>query len=535
MAPSNAKEEIKRKRAAEAQESSAQTTKKVKREQKSNGVASETAPPQKKTSVVKAGVEVTEVTAPQEDKPLDAETIRRQQDKQKSKDKKKRKKDEKRSAKDTLAAENESADVEDEKPEINGAVEDEPAAGQQEHVPEPKSAQTIVRQEERVFTRQELIDKFRRIAEAKEEGLDVDRKLHVLLRDTRKYTTENNLSEDDELVQLYSTHKEDSGSLWRVSPSIGGCYIDQDPLFSVDEKYIILATAGSIHVYEAENSLLVRSIRAFGTTCYALSSARPHHLYVGTQHGDVSQYDWTTGRWLSTVQAGKGIEIRALYAARLSGQDDALYTIEKQPQPIQNGKQKEGTKIKHRHVLRLRKASANGIEDVSHQLHETRGRLRHIRVLDNRNTIVLAGDEQMIVGSLVDSATISDALVTEDTDKLDTSYRWRKSTTTQSITCIDTFSKQVTIRLPSGAIDQRISHAIALGNAKGEVLIYDDVVAELEKLETASESRSLVPRILRWHREAPNTVKWSKDGMKMCVSASKPPLTVYRQLRHLRR
>jgi NET1-associated nuclear protein 1 (U3 small nucleolar RNA-associated protein 17) len=252
---------------------------------------------------------------------------------------------------------------------------------------------------------------------------------------------------------------------------------------------------------------------------------------VGTQHGDISLYDWTTGRWLSTVKAGNGVEIQTVCAARFGRQEDAVYTVEKQPEATQNGKQKEGAKPKHRHVLMLRKASASGIEDISHQLHETRGRLRHIRVLDNRNTIVLAGDEQMIVGSLADGGIISDALGTEG--NLDTSYRWRKSTTTQSITCIDTFSRHVTIRLPSGEIQKRISHAIALGNTKGEVLIYDDVVEELEKLETAGKSRSLVPRILRWHREAPNTVKWSKDGKKICETCSRSLLITCRQLCHL--
>lgn len=281
---------------------------------------------------------------------------------------------------------------------------------------------------------------------------------------------------------------------------------------NLNPRYIILATTNGIHVYEAENSLLVRTMKTHGTTCYALSPSKPQHLYVGSQYGDVHRFDWTTSKRLATTKAGKGATIRSLLPIQLGAEDEALFTIQSQTKSdraTRKQQKKDGTtQEKARDSLMLRKASADGIEERPHLLFQTGGRLQHLRALDEGRVIVIAGEEHMIVGSLSRNVELADSSFAD----VQRNYRWRRLNASHAITCLDTYSWTTTSHTKAARGRESMSYGIAVGNAKCEILVYDDVLEQLDKLESEGSGRPPNARVLRWHREAPNTVKWSKDG-----------------------
>lgn len=265
-------------------------------------------------------------------------------------------------------------------------------------------------------------------------------------------------------------------------------------------------------MYEAETSLLVRTMKAYGITCYNISKAKPEHLYVGTSAGDVQLFDWTTSEHLDTVKTEPGAAIRALKVVRSGGEDEVLFTIEKQPRPkeevSEKHEKKKGTKEKIADRLTARRVVSGKLESAAHTLLKSDGRLQHLRIVDNGKTIIMAGYEQMTIGALALNVEWS----TVDLASLQGKYRWRKLASTHAITSFDAYLRISTSTGPGNQKQKDLSCAVALGNAKGEVLVYENIVAQLDKLEADQSTRPPQARVFRWHREAPNAVRWSKDG-----------------------
>ena len=114
----------------------------------------------------------------------------------------------------------------------------------------------------------------------------------------------------------------------------------------------------------------------------------------------------------------------------------------------------------------------------------------------------------MVVGTLGRDANLSaDALPT-----VHAKYRWRHLSSSHAITCTDAILRSAPTQKSVGQQRPTKTCSVALGNAKGEVLVYDNIVDQLDKLESGKSARPPLARTLRWHREAPQTVKWSKDG-----------------------
>jgi NET1-associated nuclear protein 1 (U3 small nucleolar RNA-associated protein 17) len=112
----------------------------------------------------------------------------------------------------------------------------------------------------------------------------------------------------------------------------------------------------------------------------------------------------------------------------------------------------------------------------------------------------MAGFEDMVIGTLPERFDMSDAFL----EAVKAKFRWRRLKAAHGTTCVDLYSQTV---------DKKIrTCSIAVGNKKGEVLIYDNILDQFEKLEAEGSNKTPHARVLRWHREAPSTVKWSKDG-----------------------
>lgn len=263
-------------------------------------------------------------------------------------------------------------------------------------------------------------------------------------------------------------------------------------------RYIFLATSDCIHVYEVENSSLVRTIRVEGIECYELSASEPHHLYVGNATGSILRFDWTTGDPLATIKAGKGRRIKSLVAVTMSDTfEELIFTIETLPKTKRQDAMKE--------VLTIRNPASTASNQI---LYKTIGSLRHLRVADGGKAVFVTDHDQMLIGSPPKS---SDSLTNSSTSLI-IQYCWRNLVPNHPIACLDVYPRLAAADASTRKRNREQQYDVAVGNTKGEILIFDDIVGQLEKIETQGLKKTPHARMLRWHRQAPNAIKWSRDG-----------------------
>ncbi|KIV99764.1 uncharacterized protein PV09_08570 [Verruconis gallopava] len=372
-----------------------------------------------------------------------------------------------------------------------------------------------------------LIEKFRTIEDQPPDIRAYE--LRWMLQKSKKIIKKKGLGQDDELVQLRNRHARANRDTWHLSRPIGGRFLSCDPVFSKDEKYIILATANNIHVYEAESSLLLRTMHARGATCYALSAANPHHLYVGTSTGEIHHLDWSTSEKIGRIESGVKVHVRSLHSFRAPNTDeDIILTVETQLQTdditstdcVSKAEKKPGDKHASKDVLAIRKAPWNEDAEARHEMLQS-DNLRDLQVLDQGRVIIACSSTQMFVGSLTTNADQSSLAMTTFKSK----YCWRHLKSTHAITCIDSRVRNPAEDLSNHRSETRI-YDIAVGNAKGEILIYEDIIAQLNKLDAGSNQPPRA-RSLRWHREAPNAIKWSNDGNYLISGGKETVLCIW--------
>ena len=86
-------------------------------------------------------------------------------------------------------------------------------------------------------------------------------------------------------------------------------------------------------------------------------------------------------------------------------------------------------------------------------------------------------------------------------------YEWREyRLPVKHITCMDVRESQAAV--PGEIANMSID--IAVGDASGVILVYNDVLSSISR-----ESTSGLPLLqrLHWHREAVTSLRWSRDGM----------------------
>jgi NET1-associated nuclear protein 1 (U3 small nucleolar RNA-associated protein 17) len=264
-------------------------------------------------------------------------------------------------------------------------------------------------------------------------------------------------------------------------------------LSSPTVRFLFLATSRGVQVYSASESLLVRTLPVQKTVAYTLSASKPNFLYVATSSGDIFLFDWTTGK---KIRQSSGLQaICAIAVAQLPWtKHDALFAIENE--------ESDGV-IKDHITIRNITSSSVSLFWVPVQT------LRHLKVLDNGRTIFAASETQLVIGTL--NGVALDASI--ELSELPSRYVWRTLNATEVVTCLDA---QVRSQPSSGTSKkQRLIFDLVLGNVKGEVIVYEDILFKLEENEKLKgKDTFLKPIIYHWHREAPSTVKWSLDGKK---------------------
>jgi NET1-associated nuclear protein 1 (U3 small nucleolar RNA-associated protein 17) len=288
---------------------------------------------------------------------------------------------------------------------------------------------------------------------------------------------------------------------WTVSQTQGGWFLPMDPVFSQDEKYVLIANAKAIHVYLSETSLLAHLLPVGATglvTAYALSSTKPDQLYVADSNGLITLWNWVdatkVGRW------DIGAVVRNMVVVTQPGSDeDLVYCHETGDKHIVNV-----------HALRT-KAQASQTE--LKRVLKTNSAITNLQVLLQGKYAIIATADTITVGKRVK--------VTK-TALQEFEYVWRELKFSKRITTCNTYFRQREV-LESGkksAQDQRDVLDLAVGDEVGVILLFEDILASfaaVESLQKGSKTRtdsadSLRPKKLHWHRDAVGAVKWSLDG-----------------------
>jgi NET1-associated nuclear protein 1 (U3 small nucleolar RNA-associated protein 17) len=288
---------------------------------------------------------------------------------------------------------------------------------------------------------------------------------------------------------------------WTVSQTQGGWFLPMDPVFSQDEKYVLIANAKAIHVYLSETSLLAHLLPVGATglvTAYALSSTKPDQLYVADSNGLITLWNWVdatkVGRW------DIGAVVRNMVVVTQPGSDeDLVYCHETGDKHIVNV-----------HALRT-KAQASQTE--LKRVLKTNSAITNLQVLLQGKYVIIATADTITVGKRVK--------VTK-TALQEFEYVWRELKFSKRITTCNTYFRQREV-LESGkksAQDQRDVLDLAVGDEVGVILLFEDILASfaaVESLQKGSKTRtdsadSLRPKKLHWHRDAVGAVKWSLDG-----------------------
>lgn len=304
---------------------------------------------------------------------------------------------------------------------------------------------------------------------------------------------------------------------WRLSEAVGGQMLDVDPVFSPDEKFLLVAYGTSIAVYSTSTSIVVRQLRihkADSISAFAFSSTTPGHLYLSTISGTIEKWDWTEGLRLSHWRISSSIY--SLVTAKQNTGDlgsEMVYTIDRKGQ---------GSWLLSVHRLA---GVGDGAKTEVKTLFTYEHTLSSIYVFEKGRVIVATSGSQLIFGSS-DKPALSPLK--------DVSYTWRIVDCPEYIVSTD-----VRVR-PSERIQKTAKEGksaasiidVVIGGLKGSIHIYEDLPRKLiQRDHRASKGNSvdITSRRLHWHRNAVQAVKWSADGYYV-ISGGQETILVLWQL-----
>ncbi|KAH3946276.1 hypothetical protein HBH53_133350 [Parastagonospora nodorum] len=311
-------------------------------------------------------------------------------------------------------------------------------------------------------------------------------------------------------------HKQKAPGKWAVSQVQGGWFLPTDPVFSQDEKCLLLANPKGVQIYAADTSLLSHFLAASNTgvvTAYALSSTNPSHVYVADSNCLISLWDWVAGTKIARWDIGA--TVRNMVVITQPGTDeDLVYCHETGDKHVVNV-----------HALRT-KSQASKTE------------LKHVLKTDSAITsiqVLLQG--KYVIISTADSITVGKRLKVSKTAVQEFEYVWRELKFSKRVTTCDTYFRQreVPENGKKSAQDQRDVLDLAVGDEIGVILLFEDILASfaaLESVQKGNQSRtdsveSLRPKKLHWHRNAVGSVKWSLDGNYLISGGDETVLTIW--------
>lgn len=304
-------------------------------------------------------------------------------------------------------------------------------------------------------------------------------------------------------------------SKWSMSSTQGGWFLPSDPIFSSDEKHLLLATLKTFQVYSTDTSLLARSLSVGGTgfvvTAYALSSAKPSQVYVADSAGLITLWDWTTGEKVGRWDIGATVRNMAV-VTQPGGEDDLVYCHETGEKDIINV-----------HALRTKEQAS---ETELKRVLKSTAPIQAIQVLLQGKYIIVATGNTITFGK---------RLKISKTALQDFHYVWRELQFSESITTFDTYFRPPTDKGKKSQQDLRDVLDLAVGDDKGVILLFEDILAGFAAVEKsqkgnkdkADSADNLRPKRLHWHRDAVGAVKWSLDGNYLISGGDETVLNIW--------
>jgi NET1-associated nuclear protein 1 (U3 small nucleolar RNA-associated protein 17) len=288
---------------------------------------------------------------------------------------------------------------------------------------------------------------------------------------------------------------------WAISPAQGGWFLPFDPVFSLDEKYIILANTKCLQIYSTETSLLA-SVLPIGSTgsvtAYALSSTKPSHVYVADSNGLITLWNWADGTKIGRWDIGA--TVRNMVVITQPGSDeDLVYCHEAGNSHIVNV-----------HALRT---NAQASKTELKRVLKAASPITNVQVLLQGKYVII---------STAESITVGKRLKVTRTAVQEFEYVWRELKFSKRVTTCHTYFRQPET-LEKGkrtAEYERDILDLAVGDEIGVVLLFEDILASFAAIEPIQKgersktdsAESFRPKRLHWHRDAVGSVKWSLDG-----------------------
>ncbi|KAK2873786.1 hypothetical protein FQN49_002066 [Arthroderma sp. PD_2] len=298
-------------------------------------------------------------------------------------------------------------------------------------------------------------------------------------------------SEEKSLVQKKTMDR------WRLSPQSGGRLLDLDPVFSTDENHILLALESAVQVYSMSTSRAVRSLssrNASRITGCVLSPVDEEIVYVSNHHGEVIEWNWTTGEQLQSVLL-----------------PDPVLSIQVGQTQVDDTKEETeravifalGQKSGMREISAIVFDKSSKDQSHSAALLSTTTPINDFRLAAGGAAIVAAAGDILIVGHRTRDAEGDDGIQGLE-------YTWREVQLPVMPTCFDVREAAETATAKGGA---GIAIDMALGEDGGSFVVYNDILNTLQGLEKPRMAEAgLSSHKLHWHRGPVKTIRWSKDG-----------------------
>ncbi|KAF2761389.1 WD40 repeat-like protein [Pseudovirgaria hyperparasitica] len=295
---------------------------------------------------------------------------------------------------------------------------------------------------------------------------------------------------------------------WKLSKSIGGRFLDRPPIFSADEKYLILANAREVHVYETSTSLLTRRIQVSGTksiSSLVLSQLNPENLYVATLAGHISLWHWPSGTIVQEIHREYSIINLSISSGNASG-GETIYTVE-DPKQAKSDYEISAHRLSDRN-------------DVSSTMVRTTPKVPNmVKALSGGNVLFVSFGNVFSVGE-----------IEKGTSKgVPSTYTWREIETPSNITCFDVFASSLS-SLDQGSSNMAQSQAqidVAFGLEDGRIFVHEDLPSKLAAFDTHRNKNRVEPRILHWHRRAVGSLTWSADGLYLISGGQETVLCLW--------
>ena len=254
---------------------------------------------------------------------------------------------------------------------------------------------------------------------------------------------------------------------------------------------------------------------------FVLSPTDANLLYVATSSGSIYRYDWNkgknVGRWDISSQI---FNLTGSDSAAAPSERDILYTVDKKGQWMITAHRLSG------------KADASQTE--LRTLLKSPEPLTALKVLAGGKIIVATSGSHLMIGC-------SDPASPPSLNDL--SYVWREISCPEWITSIDVRVPSVASQAP-GSVAVRVKSSntkgqgpmdVVVGDLKGSIFVYEDLLGKLIRKERHGESvrgQDLTPQQLHWHRNGVSTTKWSLDGVWR-ATMRRMSANIFRQLRDI--